>query len=189
MMNDVGLLIARATIGTSMAAHGAQKAFGWYNGPGPEKAAGSMERMGFEPGDRYAQAAAWTEIAGGTLTAIGLGGPIGPALVLSTMIVAQTTDYEKSGKYFNSEGGNEIAILYGAAALALVSSGPGAIALDGALNLGALRNPWITTVAVAGAAIGAFAILGQRTKSPRSAPEQPKNGVQQPEPSVTPTAA
>lgn len=165
MMNDIGLLIARATIGTSMAAHGAQKAFGWYNGPGPEKAAGYMAKIGFEPGDRYAKLAAYTEIGSGAMTALGIGGPIGPALMLATMIVAQTTDYEKSGKYFNADGGNEIAVLYGAAAIALASSGSGTIALDSALNLRGLRNPWITTSAIAAAAVGAFMILGQRTKT------------------------
>ena len=78
MLHDLGLLAARLTIGLSYASHGTQKAFGWFEGPGPEGSAKFMESLGFKPGETYAQAASYNEIAAGLMIATGLGGPIGP---------------------------------------------------------------------------------------------------------------
>ena len=36
MIRDLALLGARLVVGGGMAAHGAQKALGWFDGPGPE---------------------------------------------------------------------------------------------------------------------------------------------------------
>ncbi|MEA2608499.1 MAG: putative oxidoreductase, partial [Chloroflexota bacterium] len=33
---DLGLLILRGVVGLTLAGHGAQKAFGWWSGPGLE---------------------------------------------------------------------------------------------------------------------------------------------------------
>jgi putative oxidoreductase len=79
MSHDLGLLAARLAFGLSFAAHGAQKAFGWFGGPGPQGAAGFMESLGFKPGSTYASAASYNEIGSGLLIALGLGGPLGPA--------------------------------------------------------------------------------------------------------------
>ena len=45
-----------------------------------------MHGLGFRPGETYAELAAWNEIAAGTLIALGLGGPVGPAMLISGMI-------------------------------------------------------------------------------------------------------
>jgi putative oxidoreductase len=63
MIRDLALFAARVAVGGGMAAHGAQKALGWYGGPGPEKAAQMMHNLGFRPGATYGQAAAWNEMA------------------------------------------------------------------------------------------------------------------------------
>ncbi len=52
IMNDFGLLLSRLAFGGGIAAHGAQKAFGSFNGPGPAGAAGSLASLGFLPGER-----------------------------------------------------------------------------------------------------------------------------------------
>ena len=77
MTDDLGLLVARAALGLSLASHGAQKAFGWFEGPGPEKAAGYMASLGLKPGDKFATAASYNEIGSGLLITLGLGGPLG----------------------------------------------------------------------------------------------------------------
>ena len=85
MIDDSARLVSRVALGLSYAAHGAQKAFGWFGGPGPQGAAGFMESLGLKPGAPYATAASYGELAAGTLIALGLGGPIGPAILLSGM--------------------------------------------------------------------------------------------------------
>src|SRR5205814_7539283 len=88
---DTGLLIARLVFGLLMAAHGAQKLFGWFGGHGLAGTAGFLESLGFRPGRVFATAASLAELAGGLLAALGLLGPIGPALIVSVMIVAAMT--------------------------------------------------------------------------------------------------
>jgi putative oxidoreductase len=166
MIHDLGLLAARMTLGASYAAHGAQKAFGWFEGPGPQGAAGFMESLGFRPGEKFAASASYAELAAGTLIALGLGGPIGPALVLSGMLVAQTTVHAKNG-YFASKSGIELGTIYSAGALALASSGYGDLSLDHALGFDKkLRHPMVTTLALAGALAAGYYVLGQRDTSP-----------------------
>jgi putative oxidoreductase len=166
VLDTIGTLAARLVVGGGIAAHGAQKAFGWFEGPGPAGAAGFLETLGFKPGPRYATAASGGEIASGLLIALGAGGPIGPALLLSTMIVAQTTVHAKNG-FFAQKGGIELGTLYGAAALAFATGGYGDASIDHVLGLEkTVRHPVITTLALAGAIAGAYYVLSQRDFSP-----------------------
>ena len=45
-MSDAASLVLRTALGGLMAGHGAQKAFGSFEGPGPEGTAGFMEMLG-----------------------------------------------------------------------------------------------------------------------------------------------
>jgi len=165
-MHDLGVLTARLALGLSMASHGAQKAFGWFEGPGPERAAGFMASIGLTPGETYAAAAAYNEIASGLMIALGFGGPLGPAGVISTMIVAAETVHKKNG-FFVGKNGVELNVLYSAGALALASSGYGALSLDAMFGLDEkLHHPVITTLALAGGIAAAYLILAQRDTSP-----------------------
>jgi putative oxidoreductase len=165
-MHDLGLLAARLALGLGMASHGAQKAYGWFEGPGPEGAAKFMASVGLKPGETYASAASYNEIASGLLIALGMGGPLGPAGVISTMIVAAETVHKKNG-FFAGKNGVELNVLYSAGALALASSGYGALSVDGMFGLDKkLRHPVITTLALAGGIAAAYLILGQRDTSP-----------------------
>lgn len=146
----VGLLVVRLVLGLLMAAHGAQKLLGWFGGPGLDATAGFFEQIGFRPGRRFAALAAGTEIASGVLVAVGLLGPVGPALMLSVMIVAAVSVHWRHG-VFAQRNGIEVALLYGAAAFALGLTGPGLLSLDAALGIATL---WTTRLAVAALAIG-----------------------------------
>lgn len=166
MIDDFGLLVSRLTVGLSYASHGAQKAFGWFEGPGPRGAAGFMESLGLKPGEKYATTASYGELAAGALIALGLGGPLGPAILISGMIVAQTTVHAKNG-FFAAKGGVEVGVLYAAAALAYASAGYGDLSLDRALGLHTkLRHPALTALALAGAVAAAYGVLGRRDTSP-----------------------
>ena len=46
ILRDIGLLPLRIIVGGFLAAHGAQKLFGWFNGPGLKGTAGFLESMG-----------------------------------------------------------------------------------------------------------------------------------------------
>ena len=54
---DLGLLVARLVLGPLMAAHGAQKLFGWFGGHGLSGTGGFFESLGFRPGRLFALAA------------------------------------------------------------------------------------------------------------------------------------
>jgi len=166
MIDDLGLLVARLALGASYASHGAQKAFGSFDGPGPQGAAAFMESLGFKPGAKYAEAASYGEITAGTLIALGLGGPIGPAMLICGMLVAQTTVHAKNG-FYAAKGGIEVGVLYAAGALALASSGYGKLSLDHLLGLDRkLGNPPFKALALAAGVAAGDAALAQRDLSP-----------------------
>jgi putative oxidoreductase len=145
-------------VGGGIAAHGAQKAFGAFEGPGPQGAAAFLESLGFSPGDRYASAASWTELGSGTLIALGLGGPLGPA-------------HAKNG-FFAQNNGIELGTVYSAGALALASAGFGRFSLDEVLGWEMRRAPWLTVLAIAGGIAAGCLIVTQRTQ-PEPAPAPP----------------
>ncbi|MDP9111990.1 MAG: DoxX family protein, partial [Candidatus Eremiobacteraeota bacterium] len=80
-LRDIASLLARGVLGASIAAHGAQKLYGWFDGPGIEGATGFMKSLGFDPPERYARLSSMSEIAAGGLIAAGALGPAGPALL------------------------------------------------------------------------------------------------------------
>lgn len=153
----LGLLIARVVLGGLIAAHGTQKLFGWFGGHGLAGTGGYFEMLGFRPGRHFAAAAATTEVLGGLLIALGLLGPIGPALVLAVMIVAAVTVHLDHG-LFAQGGGMEVPILYGTAAVALAFTGFGAISLDAATGLGEAPVA-LSSAMVALGALGAMGML------------------------------
>jgi putative oxidoreductase len=168
MVRDLALFVARQAIGHSMAAHGAQKALGWFEGPGPTAAGAMMESLGFRPGARYAQLAAWNEIVSGELIALGAGGPIGPAAMISTMIVAQASVHWPNG-FFAQKGGIELGVMYGAAALALAATDYGSLSFDAITGLRkTFTSPTLLALALTGAVAGAIVVLGQRQIAPET---------------------
>ncbi len=97
----LGLLILRLVVGLTMAAHGAQKLFGWFGGYGLQGTGGFLEQLGFVPGRRNALFAGLAELTGGLLLALGLATPFAATLIISVMFVAVATVHLKNG-YFNS---------------------------------------------------------------------------------------
>lgn len=161
-MLGAGLLVVRLVLGPLMAAHGAQKLFGWFGGPGPRETAAGMEHLGFRPGLPFALAAGWTEVAAGVLMTLGLLGPAGPALMVSVMLVAAVSAHLRNGLWAQ-KGGYELALLYGAGAFALALTGPGQYSADAALGLTRLWTPGAAWLALGiGIAGGAANLLARR---------------------------
>ncbi len=167
MIRDLTVLGARLAVGGGIAAHGAQKALGWFGGPGPQGAAKIMDGFGFHPPERYAAIAAWTEIATGALIALGFGGPAGSSMLISFMIVTQGCVRLKYG-FFAQPGSMEVPMLYAAVALSLVGTDYGNVSMDAMLGTRKpLRNPVFTTLAIAGGMVVAMAFLSVRNDSPK----------------------
>ncbi len=157
-----GLLVARLVLGLAMAAHGAQKLFGWFGGHGLAGTTGFMEMLGFRPARAFALAAAAGEVLSGLLVALGLLGPVGPAVMLSVMIVATVAVHWKNG-FFAMQNGIELGALYATGAVALALTGPGAYSLDALLGLeGLSAAPLTVAVVTAGIAGGLGALLLRR---------------------------
>jgi putative oxidoreductase len=158
---DSGLLLARLVLGGLMAAHGSQKAFGWFGGYGLAGTAGFLEQIGFRPGRLFAAAAAGTEVVAGVLLGLGLLTPVAAALIVSVMIVAAISVHWPHG-VFASTNGIEVPLLYGVGAAALALTGPGALSLDGAFGLTAVWTPGIVAALLTLGILGAVANLAIR---------------------------
>src|SRR5215470_418630 len=128
-MANAGLLILRLVLGLIVVSHGAQKLFGWFDGPGLDRFADGLERMGVRPGWPWALVAGVVEFGGGLLVVAGLLTPIAALFVAGDLLVAILTVHISKG-FWNKDGGLEfpLAVMGGMVALSLV--GPGRLAVD-----------------------------------------------------------
>ena len=161
---NIALLLIRVILGLAIARHGAEKLFGWFGGYGIAGTAGFFEQLGWRPGKLFVLAAAGAELGGGLLTVLGLGGPIGPALIVMVMLVAIFSVHISKG-FAQSNGGYELNTLYIAAALAPAFAS-GAYTLDRGLGLTALSTPATAWTALGIAVVLAFANLLVRRPAP-----------------------
>lgn len=161
MTPNEGLLIARLVFGLVMAAHGAQKLFGWFGGYGLSGTGGFFESIGFRPGRLFAFTAGFGELASGVLIALGLFGPVGPALMLSVMIVAAISVHWKGGLFAQS-GGIEVPLLYAAVAATLALTGPGTLSIDALLGITSFSSPLVSVTALVIGVAGAVLALATR---------------------------
>ena len=113
----------------------------------------------------FALAASGGEVVSGLLVALGLFGPVGPALMLSIMIVAAVTVHWQNG-VFAAANGIELPLLYASGALAIGLAGFGPISLDALLGLTALWTPKLVWATLAVGALGGVANLLIRRKAP-----------------------
>jgi len=102
------------------------------------------------------------ETGGGLLTLLGLGGALGPVLIVLVMLVAVGSVHITKG-FFASEGGWELNAMIVAAALAIAFAGNGTYSLDSVLNLNFLTNPVQIWYALAAATVvAALNLLARR---------------------------
>lgn len=167
---DTGLLFLRVGVGGALAAHGAQKLFGWFGGRGLSGTATGFEAMGFRPGRWHAVAAGLGETAGGGLLAAGLATPIAGAAAAGTMAVAASTHVPNG--FFAAKGGWEYPAVLGIAASSLAMTGPGAYSLDRGFGY-RLARPRLGALAGVLCLGSAAAIIQRRRAGSRRPPAEP----------------
>jgi len=160
---EIGLLLLRLTAGLTLAAHGTQKLFGWFGGPGLEATGQLFETLGFLPGRRQALMAGLAETGGGLFLALGLLTPIGTAVICSVMLVAMAVHIKQG--FFAQNGGYEYALVLGVAALSFAFTGPGPLSLDALLGRHFRGTFWGIAALLVGVLGGAFS-LSQRHRTP-----------------------
>jgi putative oxidoreductase len=127
-----GLLFLRVVIGLVFFAHGAQKLFGWWGGPGIQGTKGWLGSMGFRLPGAMALLVALSE-SSGLLFAAGFLTPLAALLVTSSMVVAIGSVHWKNG-FWNSAQGYEFNLALLTVAVAVAATGPGRFSIDRALG-------------------------------------------------------
>jgi len=159
MYTDLALLILRVVVGLIVAAHGAQKLFGAWGGPGMAGFTGWLASMRLKPAPLWAWLAVLAEFGGGIIMALGLLSPLGSLGVAATMLMAIISAHWP--KFFSSENGMEFALTLLAAAVAIVLAGPGAYSLDAVLGI-AFVQPWMSIVGLVLVVAGIVAAFATR---------------------------
>ncbi|MFJ3641964.1 DoxX family membrane protein [Streptomyces sp. NPDC090108] len=163
---DVGLLLLRLGTGGALAAHGAQKLFGWFGGYGLTGTGQFMESVGYSPGRGSAAAAGLAEMGGGTLLALGLATPAAGAAAAGAMAGAAAVHLPNG--FFAQSGGFEHPAALGLAAACLAVTGPGRLSLDHALGH-SLDRAWMVPAALAATAAVTAVVVGSRNRRMRAA--------------------
>lgn len=149
------LLILRLVIGLLFVGHGTQKLFGWFGGHGLEGTAGFFESLDVHPPAAWALLAALAETLGGLGLALGFLTPIAAAAIIGVMLMAIIKVHWQNGMWVTNNG-MEYTIVNIAVAAVIGLAGPGAYALDTALNL-TYPMPMTFIVALIVVLLGVFA--------------------------------
>ena len=134
LKSDAGVaaLALRVPVGIILAAHGAQKLFGWFGGYGLEGTGQWMASIGLEPGYLMALLAGSAEFFGGLALVLGLLTRPAAAVSAFTMLVAIFSVHFEHGLFLTNNG-YEYALTLFAATVAITVQGGGCYAADNAI--------------------------------------------------------
>jgi putative oxidoreductase len=168
----LGLLVLRLVVGLAFAAHGAQKLFGAFGGPGLDGTAAFFEQVGLRPGKLHARAAGVCELGGGLLIAAGLLTPFAAAVLIGVMTGAVLTVHLRNG-FFVASNGVEYSLVLAAVVFALAGVGAGRWSLDHAFGLDLMSTSWALGALAAGLLGGVGAVLVGRVMARETDHRQP----------------
>jgi putative oxidoreductase len=151
---DLGLLLLRLALAAILYMHATQKLFGWFSGPGLDRASKLFESLGQRPGRLMAMLAAGCEATGAFLVATGLATPLGAAILAGTMGVAGGALTMTKGTVWNALGGGEYPLVLAAFAVVLGFAGPGHWSVDSAIGA-----PWVPKSNAAALVIGLVVLV------------------------------
>src|SRR3954470_2286541 len=167
-----GLLLLRVVLGLTLAAHGSQKIFGWFEGPGPSGTAGFFRQLGFRAPVAMAGLAGLAEL-GGIAFALGIVTPFAACGMAVVMLMAIATVHWKNG-FWASSGGLEFNLAILTVAVAVAATGPGRFSIDRAIGWDDnLSGVWWGVGALAAAAVtaGLTVALFRKVEAPAREPE------------------
>ena len=171
MSISAALLILRVVVGLTIAAHGAQKVFGWWGGSGIQGWAGALTHMRVRPALPWAIASAASELLGGLGMAVGLLSPLAAFAIIATQLVAIALVHIPHG-FLSTKGGYEYNLTILAAMFAVAIAGPGAYSLDRLVGISFPEPVTFIVLAVLTAAGVATALLTRRPQE--AAASQPQ---------------
>lgn len=163
---DLALLILRLGAGLTLAAHGSQKLFGAFGGPGTEGFAGFLKSMGLRPARALAWLTGLGEFLGGLFLAMGFLTPLAAAVVIGVMLTATLMVHADNG-FFAASGGYEFPLLIAVCAAAIAVAGPGRFSFDATLRLPINGSGWGLAAVALGVGAALLAALAQRVQSRR----------------------
>jgi putative oxidoreductase len=127
-----GLLLLRVVVGGTMAGHGVQKLFGWFDGPGLGGVKQMLGSFGFRWPALMALGLALTECSG-LLFALGFLTPLVAFGIAVVMLNAVALVHFKNG-FWAGKGGYEFNLVLLTVAVAVSATGPGRFSIDRALG-------------------------------------------------------
>lgn len=167
-MIDFGLLLLRVVVGLMVAAHGSQKVFGWFDGPGLAGTRKMVQSLDVHPSMFWAWVSALNEFGGGLLTALGFLMPLGPLMIFANMLFAINRVHMAKG-FWNTQGGYEFPLLILINAVVLGFMGPGVYSIDSAIRF-APPEPAIMIIGMFVVLVGYFiSLLTRRGAAKQSA--------------------
>jgi putative oxidoreductase len=162
---DVGLLILRFAVGGTFFAHGMQKVFGMWDGPGVAGFARLLDRFGYQQTTTLSWVTGIVELVAGAFVVLGVVTPLAAAALLAIKINAVLVKMA-SGFFIASAAGAdavELDVVLGLAAAALIFTGPGRIALDNGRTWHRRPAPWGVLALIVGVAAGVLVYVLLRT--------------------------
>ncbi len=120
------LFIVRQILGITFLAHGGQKVFGWFGGPGLTGFAQWLSSLNVSPWLAYT--GAFSEFLGAVLLILGIIPELGALLVMGVMVAAIILVHGKQG-YFIQDNGFEYALNLLLFSLVSIVGGPGTLFL------------------------------------------------------------
>src|SRR5579859_4265931 len=158
---STGLLILRLVAGLTLAAHGAQKFFGWFGGSGIKGTVQMQGRMGLKPAPLWAGMVILGEFGGGLSVALGFLTPLGAAGMAGAMFMAVVKSHWKNG-FWNSKRGIEFPLQLLAASVAIGITGPGSYSLDALFGISLPEVQLFAILALAALLVDVIGLLISR---------------------------
>jgi putative oxidoreductase len=158
---DIGLLLLRFAVGGTFFAHGMQKVFGLWGGPGVAGFARSLDRYGFRQTTTLSWVTGITELVAGAFVVLGVITPLAAAALLAIKINAVLLKVANGFFITSAAGANavELDVVLGLAAAAIIFTGPGRIALDNGRAWHRRPAPWGALSLVVGVAAAVLVYL------------------------------